>query len=156
MMAEKLDIAAIKRLNKSLEQTEQIDVLGYEVTIVRHFKESKIDKVIFDYLSMFEEASRGNAIDEEFIRGTGAILQTLILREFSNVPMIPKGRKIPKIIEVAQVLYNTGILPAVINSFDESELKKVYDKLANNSDRLGKLLGEYAVSSSLSTGKANA
>lgn len=153
----KLTASAINNAAKYKDKKKTVYVLGdKEVVIDIAFKESKIDKVIFDYLYMFEEASRGNQIDEEFIRGTGAILQTLILREFSNVPVIPKDRNITKIIEVAQVLYDTGILEEVISSFDESELNKVYDKLARYSNRLGKLIGEYAVSSSLSTGEVNA
>lgn len=153
----KLTVAEINKAAKIIDKKKTVYVLGdKEVMIDISFKESKIDKVIFNYLSMFEEASRGNQIDEEFIRGTGAILQTLILREFSNVPMIPKDRNVMKFIEVARVLYDTGILEEVISSFDELELNKIYDKLAKNSQRLGKLIGEYAVSSSLSTGEVNA
>ncbi|OZB98020.1 hypothetical protein [Paenibacillus sp. XY044] len=153
----KLTASAINNAAKSKDKKKTVYVLGdKEVVIDIAFKESKIDTVIFDYLSMFEEVSRGNQIDDEFIRGTGAILQTLILREFSNVPMIPKDRNVAKFIEVAKVLYDTGILEEVINSYEESELNKVYDKLAKNSNRLGKLIGEYAISSSLSTGEVNA
>ena len=91
----------------------------YKVNISLTFKESKIDKVIFDYLNLFEEASRSGSINEDFIRGTGAILQTLILREFSDVPMIPKQRDLGKLIQVANVLYDTGIMEIVLSEFDE-------------------------------------
>lgn len=150
-VTQKLDLKTLKKLNKELDNAvKDISVLGYEVKINTIFKESKIDKVIFDYLSLFQEASKNGEIDEDFIRGTGAILHTLILREFSDVPMIPKQRDLNKILQVATVLYDTGVMDAVISEFEESELKKVYSKLENNSKRVGEILGEYALSSSLS------
>ncbi|MGM1044886.1 MAG: hypothetical protein ACQEXX_01930 [Bacillota bacterium] len=152
-MSKKLSTATINKLNKELAKKKKIYILGeHEVTIDLVFMESKIDKVIFDYLSLFEEASKGNAIDEDFIRGTGAILHTLILREFSDVPMIPKERNLKKIIKVTEVLYNTGIMEEVISSFATDEVKKVYNKLDQNSKRVGQILGEFAISSTLSQG----
>ena len=108
--------------------------------------------MIFDYISLFEEASRNGSINEDFIRGTGAILHTLILREFSDVPMIPKQRDLEKLIQITNVLYDTGIMEAVISAFNESELKKVYSKLETNSKRVGEILGEFALSSTLPEG----
>lgn len=109
---------------------------------------------MFDYLTLFEEARKNREIDEDFIRGTGAILHTLILREFSDVPMIPASRDVKEIIKVAKVLYDTGIMSEVITAFNESEIKKVYSKLETNSKRVGEILGEYALSSTLTEGES--
>ncbi|MBX4152348.1 hypothetical protein, partial [Paenibacillus lautus] len=108
--------------------------------------------VIFDYLTLFQEANKNGDFDEDFIRGTGAILHTLILREFSDVPMIPKERDLKKLLRVATVLYDTGVMEAVMSKLDESELKRVYSKLEINSKRAGEFIGEYALSSALSEG----
>lgn len=152
-MTQKLDLKALKKLNKELDNAvKDINVLGFEVRINTIFKESKIDKVIFDYLTLFQEANKNGDFDEDFIRGTGAILHTLILREFSDVPVIPKERDLNKILQVATVLYDTGVMEAVMSELDESELKRVYSKLENNSKRIGEFLGEHALSSALSEG----
>lgn len=152
-MTKKLSVAAINKANGALDNKKMITVLGeYKVNINLTFKESKIDNVIFDYLTLFQEASKSGDIDEDFIRGIGAILHTLILREFSDVPMIPKERDLNKLLQVATVLYDTGVMEAVMSELDESELKRVYSKLENNSKRVGKFIGEYALSSALSEG----
>ncbi|MBT2759845.1 hypothetical protein [Paenibacillus sp. ISL-20] len=151
-MTQKLDLKTLKRLNKELEETKPISAIGFEVKINTVFKESKVDKVIFDYFCLFEDASRNGDIDEDFIRGMGGILHTLILREFSDVPSIPTQRDLKKVIQIATVLYDTGIMEAVMAEFDELELKKVYNKLEKNSKRVGAILGEFALSSTLSEG----
>ncbi|MFI2856796.1 hypothetical protein ACH6EH_06620 [Paenibacillus sp. JSM ZJ436] len=155
-MTKKLSASAINKAHKALDNKKKITVLGeYEVNISLTFKDSDIDKVIFDYLTMFEEAGRNNKIDDEFILGSGALLHTLILGAFTDVPMIPKERDIAKYLEVANVFYNTGIMNAVIEALPERELKKVSDKLDANSKKIGQMIGEYALSSAMAQGENN-
>ncbi|MNH66530.1 hypothetical protein D3C73_185630 [compost metagenome] len=152
-MSKKLTSATINKLNKELDKKKTIYILGeYEVNINLVFNESKIDKVVFDYLSMFEEVNKNNEFDEEFIRGTLAILNTFILREFSDVPMIPSDRNVQKLIQVSKALYNTGIMEEVMVAFDQEQLNKVFEKLQTGSKRVGELMGEYAIKDALNSG----
>lgn len=152
-MSKKLTAATINKLNKELDKKKTIYVMGdNEVNIDLVFKESKIDKVVFDYLSMFEEVNKNNEFDEEFIRGTLAILNTFILREFSDVPMIPKDRNVQKLIQISEALYNTGIMEEVMVAFDQEQLNKVFNKLQAGSKRVGELMGEYAIKEALNSG----
>lgn len=149
-MPKKLTAASLNKLNKELDKKKEITILGeHKVNIDTHFKDSKIDKIIFDYLSMFEETYKNNKIDEDFIRGAMAIFHTLVLREFSDVPSIPKERHIQDLIQIAEALYDTGIMEEVLLAFDQEQLQKVYKKLEVASKRTDQIIAEHALSVSL-------
>lgn len=151
-MAKKLTAAALNKLNNDISKRKEITILGeYKINIDTHFKDSKIDKIVFDYLSLFEETHKNNEIDEEFIRGTMAIFHTFVLREFSDVPSIPKDRNVQKLIQVANALYDTGIMEAVLSEFDQDQLQKVYKKLEVISKRTGEITAQYALSVALNS-----
>lgn len=152
-MGKKLTAATINKLNKELDIKKTVYILGdNEVNIDIVFKKSKIDKVVSDYLSLFEEVHKEKEIDEDFIRGSVVILNTFILREFSDVPMIPKDRDMKKLIQVSEALYDTGIMEEIIASFDEEELGKVYKQIDVSAKRVGEVMTEHIVRSSLSDG----
>lgn len=153
-MPNKLTATTIHKLNKELDKKKTILVLGeHEVKIDLVFKDSKIDKIVFDYLSLFEEVNKDGTLDEEFIRGTLAILNTFILRDFSDVPMIPKDRNVKKLIQVSEALYDTGIMEEVMMAFDQEQLNKVFAKLSAAGKRVGEIMGEYAIKSTLQRGE---
>lgn len=148
----KLTAATINKKNQELSTKRTIYILGdQEVVINNTFKDSSIDKIVVDYLSIFETANKDNNIDDEILRGLASLLPVLMLREFSNVPMIPKNNDdIKKLISIAFILYDTGILEEVLNAFDQEQVQKVYTKLEASSKRVGEVMGELAIKSSLS------
>lgn len=152
----KLTTAKINKINKELDQKRKIYILQDhdEVNISVIFKDTTVDKLILDYLSVLETVSKSSELTDDMIRGTIGVLNLLILREFSDVPMIPKTTNdIQKLIDVTYVLYNTGILEAVMDQFDPEQIKKVHEKLEKVSKRAGELLGEMAVRTTLNDSK---
>lgn len=143
----KLTAAKINKLNKALDKKRKIHILedNDEVNISVEFKESLVEKVIMDYISILEKINAAPVITDELLRGTAGILHLFILREFSDVPMIPKTNDdIQKLVDVTHALYDTGIMEAVIEGFDHEQVKKVYSKLDASSKRAGELMGELA------------
>lgn len=148
----KLTATSINKKNQELSTKRTIYVLGdQEVIINNTFKDSSIDKIVVDYLSIFESTNKDNSVDDEILRGLVSLLPVLILREFSNVPMIPKTNSdIKKLISIAYILYDTGILEEVLNAFDQEQVQKVYTKLDVASKRVGEVMSELAIKSTLS------
>ncbi|OMD71218.1 hypothetical protein [Paenibacillus odorifer] len=144
----KLTAAKINKLNKALDKKRKIYILedNDEVNISVEFKESLVEKVIMDYISILEKINSAPVITDELLRGTAGILHLFILREFSDVPMIPKTNDdIQKLVDVTHALYDTGIMEAVIEGFNHEQVQKVYSKLDASSKRAGELMGELVV-----------
>jgi uncharacterized protein (UPF0210 family) len=141
----KLTAAKINKLNKARDKKRKIYILedNDEVNISVEFKESLVEKVIMDYISILEKINAAPVITDELLRGTAGILHLFILREFSDVPKIPKTNDdIQKLVDVTHALYDTGIMEAVIEGFDHEQVQKVYSKLDASSKRAGELMGE--------------
>lgn len=161
--SKKLTSTTIKRLLKEQNTKTKISVLDgeYEVVIDDVFEEGKIDKVIFDYLSMFAKVAQIEGeenVDEEFIAGTGPLLGTLILREFSDLrSAIPKGNDPEKIMEMAQVLYglgrvdenSVGLQIEVLQKMDQNQIARIYKKLEKSSDVVAKFAAEQVAEKTL-------
>jgi hypothetical protein len=101
-----------------------------------------------EYIAVLEKVGRTDKLDNDLVIGSIGLLNLFILREFSNVPMIPKtSEDLRKNIDIAEALYNSGIMDAVLEQFDEAEKQKVFDKLNRVSEESGKFLGEAAIKS---------
>ncbi|MFC3749260.1 hypothetical protein [Paenibacillus sp. GCM10012306] len=152
----KLTTAKINKINKELDKKRKIYILedNDEVNISVTFKDAVVDKLVLDYISILEEVSKSSELTDEIIRGTIAVLNLLILREFSDVPTISKKVvEIQKLIDITYVLYNTGIMDAVMEQFDPAQVKKVHEKLEKVSKRAGELIGEMAIRATLDDAK---
>ncbi|ASA22760.1 hypothetical protein [Paenibacillus donghaensis] len=150
----KLTAAKINKLSKELDKKRKIYILedNDEVNVSIEFKESLVDKVVMDYISVLEKLSTSSSISDDLLRGTAGILHLFILREFSDVPMIPKTNDdIQELVDTSLALYDTGIMEAVIEGFDHEQVQKVYEKLDISSKRAGELLGELAIKQTIST-----
>ncbi|WP_405168515.1 hypothetical protein [Paenibacillus sp. FSL H3-0286] len=150
----KLTISKINKLNKTLDKKRKIYILedNDEVNICVEFKESLIDKVVMDYIAILEQLTTSSTISADLMRGTAGILHLFMIREFSDVPMIPKDNgDIQKLVDVTYALYDTGIMEAVIEGFDHEQVQKVYSKLDASSKRAGELMGELAIKQTTKT-----
>jgi hypothetical protein len=144
----KLTATKINKINKELDKKRKIYILedNDEVTISVKFKETIINRIVMEYLTVLERTGKTEELDNNLIMGAIGLLNMFMLREFSDVPMIPKtSEDLRKNIDVAQALYNTGIMDAVLEQFDEAEKQKVFDKLNVVSVEIGKQLGEAAI-----------
>lgn len=149
----KLSAAKINKLNKDMDKKRKIYILedNDEVDINIKFKETVINRIVMEYVSVLERVGREEKLDNDLVIASIGLLNLFMLREFSNVPMIPKtSEDLQKNIDIADALYNSGIMDAVLEQFDEKEKQKVYDKLEMASKRGGELLGELAIKSSVS------
>jgi len=153
-MVKKLTPTNINKLTKELKEFKKVIVLGeYEVGIQVNARESQIDKIVMDYLTIFEEASRNGEIDEEFVRGTGALLHTIMIRELTDVPSIPKSNKLKDILPYALSLYDAGIknpgdvglMAEILSHFDRAQTQRIYNKIASHGKTIGQALGEFVV-----------
>lgn len=125
-----------------------------EVDINVKFKETVINRIVMEYITILERISRTEQLDNELVIGSIGLLNLFMLREFSNVPMIPKtSEDLQENIEIADALYNCGIMDAVLEQFDVVEKQKVYDKLNKVSTETGKFLGEAALKEALTSSK---
>ncbi|MEK4006336.1 hypothetical protein [Paenibacillus sp. FSL H3-0333] len=143
----KLSTAKINKLNKSLDQKRKIYILedNDEVLINIKFKETVINRIVMEYLTVLQRVSTSDQLDNDLVIGSIGLLNLFMLREFSDVPMIPKNSEdLQKNIDVVDALYNVGIMDAVMEQFDMNEKQKVYDKLNKVSAESGKFLGEAA------------
>jgi hypothetical protein len=153
----KLSAAKINKLNREMDKKRKIYILedNDEVDISIKFKETVINRIVMEYLTVLERVGRTEKLDNELVIGSIGLLNLFMLREFSNVPMIPKtSEDMQKNIDVADALYNCGIMDAVLEQFDKDEKQKVYDKLNKVSAESGKFLGEAALKAAIaSTGE---
>ncbi|WP_342422359.1 hypothetical protein [Paenibacillus sp. FSL E2-0178] len=152
----KLSVAKINKLNREMDKKRKIYILedNDEVDINVKFKETVINRIVMEYITILERISRTEQLDNELVIGSIGLLNLFMLREFSNVPMIPKtSEDLQENIEIADALYNCGIMDAVLEQFDVVEKQKVYDKLNKVSTETGKFLGEAALKEALTSSK---
>jgi hypothetical protein len=147
-----LTTADLTQLNTALDTQKTIRILNdnYEVTIDTHFRESKINKVASKYLSLLQQLNQKDDISEQTIISAINLLPTLVIAEFSTVPVNPDElQTIEELINTQNALLDTGILKDVWASFDGSEIKKVTGKMDELSKSAGQIIGELAVKQSL-------
>lgn len=152
----KLTAAKINKLNREFDKKKKIYILADndEVDISVKFKESTINEIVMEYLEVIGKLSQVDNLDNKKVMGTLGVLNLLILREFSNVPMIPKDTSnIYDTIDITLALLDCGVMEAVIKEFDEVEIKKVYDKLEEMGKAMSNPLVEAAIKSALNSNK---
>ena len=159
-MKNKLTAAILEQIGPNERTYKTVTVLNeYEVRIQEEVRESQLDKVIFDYLNLFEQASKTGEMDDEFIRGMGPLLHTLMIREFTDIPGIPHGNTVEELLPYAIALYDAGIkkpgdvglMAEILNHFDSENMKRIYDKLARSGEQIGQTLGEEVIRKSLAS-----
>lgn len=87
----RLTATELNKLGSGLEEKQTIQVLGkYDVTIHTRLRTTGIQRVLSVYLELLQGLKAANKLDDEMIAGTLNILYTLILREFTDLPLPKK------------------------------------------------------------------
>lgn len=121
------------RLNKlESELNERSTILVYQnqfsVNVYKVFRESIIEKVISAYVDILEQIQKEADVQGDMIKGSIILFHTLILREFTDLP-IPKTDDVESLITVSNTLLDTGIIEEVFNAIPVEEMNKIEDKL---------------------------
>jgi len=149
-MTKKLTATALKKLDNQLSSHKEILVYDnqFTVKINETFRESKIEAVTMTYMSILQELKARTEMDDLLIQGTIGLLSTLILREFTDLP-IPQTNTIEELIKVSKVLLDTGIMKEVFDGMDKEELGKIEEKIKSINNEVGKIVGELVIASSV-------
>lgn len=141
----KLTLSVINKANSALNELKVVRVLGdYEVRINTKFRKTLIRNVLISYFTILQDLKGRDNVTEETIMNSISLLNTLILREFSDVP-IPSINNVEELIEVSNALLDTGILEEVFIHFPQEELNNLSEELKKASKNIGELMGEIAI-----------
>lgn len=148
-MTKKLTTAELNKLSLKFNERKKVSICNdeYEVTIHTNFRETKIDSVVMEYLSYIQNLKSVQELDYNLIKDTFSLLFTLVLREFTDLP-IPKSKEIKNISNLIKVTHNLmdlGIFHETLNHIPEDQIAKVKDRLDAIGNESGKAMGELAV-----------
>lgn len=149
-MSKRLTASALNKLDSKLNTQKAIHILGdqFEVKINTIFRESQIQNIVTTYLSLLQDLKSQTEIDDLLIQGTIGLLNTLTLREFTDLP-IPKSNSIVDLIKVSKTLLDTGIMKETFEAFDQKQVSKIEDKIKSVNSEVGKIVGELSIASAM-------
>ena len=143
----------ISKLSTALDETTPIviNVQGkdYVVNINKHFRASKLEMIAVKYLEYIQKLRQKLDVTEETIIGTIKLLPTLIIMEFSDVPIDYEIKDIDDLIHVQKNLYDLGILGQVFSQFDKKEVEKVNKMITIIAKEAGKLMNDVVIQKAL-------
>lgn len=143
----------ITSLTTTLDETIPIiiNVQGkdYVVNINKHFRNSKLEVIAVKYLDYVQKLRKKPDVTEETIIGTIKLLPTLIIMEFSDVPIDFEIKEIDDLIHIQKNLYDLGILGQVYSQFDKKELEKANKMIATIAKEAGKLMNDVVIQKAL-------
>lgn len=150
----KLTLAAINRESSKFNKRKKVYVCDgqYEVLIDEHFRRTSIQNVSANYLIALQTLQGMEGIDQQAIMGASNLIYTLIMKEFSNLP-IPEIDEIDKLIKVSNNLIDLGITEELFNggknSFKQSEIDLVNKQINKALENVDKILGEMGLVSEI-------
>lgn len=152
-MAKKLTASELNKLSAKFNNKTTIRILDgeFEVAINDVFRDTDIDNVVLNYLTVLQEVNRKEQITDELLKDTVSLLNTFVLREFTDLP-IPKKNDITSLIKVTKNLMDNGITNEVLNHFPADQLIKVETKLKEAQKGIGKVMGDLALTSTVKSG----
>ncbi|MNW28327.1 hypothetical protein D3C74_51510 [compost metagenome] len=141
----RLTATELNKLGSGLEEKQTIQVLGkYDVTIHTKLRNTGIQRVLSVYLELLQGLKAANKLDDEMIAGTLNVLYTLILREFTDLPL-PKKNDLTPLLRATSNLIDTGIMEEVFQHIPDSELMKVKDQMSKVQSNMAEALAEMAI-----------
>lgn len=145
-MAKKLTAAELNKLSSKFNDKTVIRILDgeFEVSINNTFRDSDIDNVVLNYLTVLQEVQRKEQITDELIKDTVSLLNTFVLREFTDLP-IPKKNDITSLIRVTKNLLDNGITNEVLSHIPPAQLARVENRIKEAQKGIGKVMGELAL-----------
>lgn len=149
-MAKKLTAAELNKLSSKFNDKTVIRILDgeFEVSINNTFRDSDIDNVVLNYLTVLQEVQRKEQITDELIKDTVSLLNTFVLREFTDLP-IPKKNDITSLIRVTKNLLDNGITNEVLSHISPAQLVRVENRIKEAQKGIGKVMGELALISTV-------
>lgn len=159
--SKKLTMTGLERLaNQTFNEKRKVSVCNgeFEIEINENFKITDIQSIAVEYLKIIEKLKSMKDVDEELIMASTRLIDTLVLRKFSTLP-IPETDDIAKLIKVSDNLLNLGIVKELFsggeNSFKESEIKLVKERIEKAMESYAKTLGEIGLMSELNEVERN-
>ncbi|SCY71835.1 hypothetical protein SAMN05720606_10878 [Paenibacillus polysaccharolyticus] len=145
----KLTATALNTLDAKNNKRKKIYVTEqhYEVQIHTFFRKSLIDNVNTNYLSIIDQLRQKTDVTDQLIKDTVGLYNTLLLKEFTDLP-IPKKLDVEKLIKVTNMLLDNGIMEEVLTQFPEQELKKLEEQFRALQERMAAMVSELAITRS--------
>ncbi|KAF6630497.1 hypothetical protein H6F38_13765 [Paenibacillus sp. EKM208P] len=139
-MAKKLTVSELNKLSKELGQTQTYPILDgqFEVTIKQNFKESSINNIFTGLIEVVEGIEKSQLTELTFSQIASQIGSTLMLREFTDLP-IPNKNDFQTLIKVYENLLNTNIFVEVANKLPEVEVKKLEKRFKEIADNFAEI-----------------
>lgn len=149
----KLTISSVKKQHKK-EFGEQKKVVlhnGEYVLIQKKFRKTNIQKFVMEYMEVLESI-KSRDISVEFFQELSFVYYMLLLRNFTNLDIIPID--IEQMIILCEELNDLDLLEEILSHFDENEIKKIQkliDQMTVNADqdKLSELIAEMFVTSNV-------
>ncbi|KZE65168.1 hypothetical protein AV545_04390 [Paenibacillus jamilae] len=139
-MSKKLTATELNKLSKELEQTQTYPILDgqFEVTVKQNFKESSINNIFTGLIEVVQGIEKSQLTELTFSQIASQIGSTLMLREFTDLP-IPNKNDFQTLIKVYENLLNTNIFVEVANKLPEVEVKKLEKRFKEIADNFAEI-----------------
>ncbi|KAA9007389.1 hypothetical protein F4V43_02560 [Paenibacillus spiritus] len=154
-MAKKLTAAELNKLGAKYNEFKTVTIGEYEIRLQKLFQETKIESIVLEYLSYLQLLKEQPEVDLDLTKDTLSILHTLVLREFTDIPVPKKNKKtkplsyLGSLIKVTHILIDEGIYVELLNNISDEEIAKVEAKLNATAKTAGQLLGELAIKNAI-------
>lgn len=125
-MPKKLTVAELNKLTKEINETKTYPILDgqFDVTINQHFKDTSINNIFTGLIEVVKGIEASELTELAFSQIAEQVGLTLMLREFTDLP-IPNKNDFQTLIKVYENLLNTNIFVEVMNKLPEDQIKKV-------------------------------
>lgn len=157
----KLSLSKLNQLSSKFNEKEtvriQVQDEEFEITVQKHFRETDIRKIYVEYIQLLYDLKQEKELDNESILNSGYLLNTMILREFTNLP-IPKTNDIKKLFQLSKNLINLGIVDQLLGDnspFGKENIDFLNSILEKASDGIGKTLSELSIKTELLEAEKN-
>ncbi|MDY8023379.1 hypothetical protein [Paenibacillus polymyxa] len=142
-MAKKLTATDLNKLSKGINKTKTHPILDgqFEVVIDQHFKDSSINNIFTGLVEVIKGILPSELTELTFSRIAQHIGMTLMLREFTDLP-IPNKNEFQTLIKVYENLLNTNIFVEVMNKLPEDQIRKVEKRFKEIESRFDKIVKE--------------
>ncbi|MET3209905.1 UNVERIFIED_CONTAM: hypothetical protein ABIC26_002853 [Paenibacillus sp. PvR008] len=139
-MTKKITATELNKLSKELEQTKTHPILDgqFEVTIKQNFKESSINNIFTGLIEVVQGIEKSQLTELTFSQIASQIGSTLMLREFTDLP-IPNKNDFQTLIKVYENLLNTNIFVEVVNKLPEIQVKKLEKRFKEIADNFAEI-----------------
>ncbi|KAF6626942.1 hypothetical protein H6F38_23070 [Paenibacillus sp. EKM208P] len=125
-MTKKLTASELNKLNNKFNEKKAISILNgqFEVTIFQQFKDTSINNIFTGLIEVVKGIDDKQLTELMFSQIAEQIGLTLMLREFTDLP-IPNKNDFQTLIKVYENLLNANIFVEVMNELPESQIRKV-------------------------------